>query len=51
MEPDIEETWISGGEPVTVITHNTGGETRIEQQARHDELVTFLKLPENYPED
>jgi len=46
---DIEETWYSGGVACTVVTAHNGAETRVEQQARHDELVTALKL--EYPED
>ena len=38
---DIIATWESGGEEYTLTTGHLGGETRVEQQARHDEALVF----------
>ena len=48
MDP-IETSWVSGGGTYTLNTEHLGGETRVEQQARHDEALAYWQGI--YPED
>lgn len=50
FDPIVTE-WVSGGVQCKLKTEWIEGETRGQQQARHDDFLAFLQNPDNFPPD